>query len=153
MKPETEEHIYTCERVKEAVNRPETRPDPRTWPDCLSRFRPPHRSSKVSIGSPWDADYTPAVITAHRRRFKFEKSQPKLITTAVDSTGIWPCHHLSFVPHDSLFNSRLSTTTGSHCFAASQLLEFRGCWAKFWCRHRALEFTVGTTELSVAKSV
>ena len=145
-----------CERVKErsCQTRPEN-PTRLTW-NRLSRifwFRPPQQSSLVPIWSLKTGHHTPAVIVAENRRdrhrLRLEKPRPKPITTAVDSTRIWPRHHLSFVPQDSLFHFQPSIATESHCFSVGQLLEFHDCWTRFHCRCRAWELTTGTIRLSV----
>ena len=131
-----------CERVREKLSKPAHLT--RNSPNHISWFRP----SKVSIGSPWDASHTPTIIVAETRRdhrcFKLEKPRPKPIITTVDSTEIWPHHHLSFVPHDSLFNFWPSTATESRRFVMVQLLEFHGYQARFQRRCRMWELTAGT---------
>ena len=138
---------------RELSTRPEnsTR-NPRPWPGRNFHFRPSFWSSLVPIWSLGAGHHSPAILTAEnqpeRRQSKLEPATVSLYSAGIFAGFGWH-HRLDFIPHDSLFHFRPSTVTGSHCFAAGQLMEFHGCRARFLRRYRALELTVGTIELSV----
>ena len=123
---------HTCERVREKLSKPTQKPgpfDPKlTRPYLVISATPP-----VKLGTNLKLEDRPSYSTRHCRwkptgssPFQAWETGSKTHTIAVDSIGIWPRHHLTFVPHDSLFNSWPSTVTGSHCFSAGQLLEIHG---------------------------
>ena len=122
-KKEREKSTWERERESWPVWPANPTRNPRSWPNHISHFRPPHWSSLVSIWS-LEADYhIPAVFVVgnrpERRQFELENLRPRSVFAAVDPAGFLAHHHLDLIPQLTLITFRLITTTRDAVFVAN----------------------------------
>ena len=126
--------------------------NPRPWLRRISHFRPPHRSSLVSIWSLEADRRSPAILAAEnqaeRRRSKLE-NRDYFTLLRRDFLQFWVIPPVGFcsswlpLPFLTIHRHRESL------FCRRSIVGIHGCRARFRCRCCALELTAGTIELNV----